>query len=799
VILDIKKTFGEEMLQFLRKHQRYFFIVITAAIVVSFSFFGTYSSMNRSEAPKDKEIGRGVSGKPVMQQELAALCRLIGSSPYDHADRSQGAMPNFLNDGVMERDFFSSGLGVMLAKRYFDELKGDLDPRVKKIQQFHPYVHPHSYQISAEGAWARYSPEMLERFRLLKTKSDQPTTETLALMFRLYIDQAMVPPDALKYILRMQQQQMGVEPDPLLGNSDLRLFGFTSIEDWFGPRFVSLIGQFIVNAAQAAEERGYEIAAEEVRADLFQNIYQGYRQLSQNAELTSEEAHRYYQMKMRALGFDEAMLIGTWKKVMLFRRLFEDGSGSVLMDPLAYQQFDRFAKENVRIALYQLPAVLQFADFRSMLKFQLYLEGVALDAGRLRTDLRLPRQMATEEQIGKKIPELVQRDVELEWSAVSKEELTRSISIKESWEWEVADAHWEQLKKTFPELASCKADTKMDRLVFLNSVDAKLRAKIDQCARENMVGERPAEIRLALENAPTKRAALGLKMRGTEFPFLGVKDNVGLGLLVEGASLKGEAPNAAAESLAFYSPDDEHFYSIQVVAREDAKRVLRFAEASKDGTLDKLLDKKLEEAYPEVRKKDTRYFQQSNGSWKPFKEVRDQIGKYLFSDLTKTIEDRYRTHFGVLPGREGDLPTHFYSSARLIDFMRDAQEALKVDATDSHWLRGEGQEESLAAQWLIEVSDQLVERCTQVNFSKEEMFLLPPRQWSDLKIGDRGALAFYIVQEKGSSLKPSISSVEQGHQILAHDAKCDMMLQMLHRIERKKAIDLTSAFFEERE
>jgi hypothetical protein len=468
------------------------------------------------------------------------------------------------------------------------------------------------------------------------------------------------------------------------------------------------------------------------------------------------------------------------------------------MDPLAYQQFDRFAKENVRVALYQLPSALQFADFRSMLKFQLYLEGIASDAGRLRTDLRLPRQMATREQIEKRIPELVQRDVELEWSVVSKEELTQLMSIKDTWEWETVDAHWEHLKKTFPELSTFKADSKAHRLSLLNTVDAKVRAKIDQCAREKMVEERPADIELALEKAPVKRSTFGLKMRGTEFPFSAVKDSVELSALLEGASLQGEAPNTAAERLTLYPADDQHFYRIQVVRREEVKEVLSFADASKDGTLDKLLDKKLEAAYPDVRKRDTQYFQQSSGLWKPFREVRDHIGKYLFSDLVKTIEDRYRSHFGLLPGQEGELPMSFYSNARLVDFMREAQEALKVDPVDPYWLRGELQEDSLLAQWLLETSDQLIERCSEVPFSKEEMFTLQPQQWSNLKIGDRGALTFYIVQEKGSSLKPSVLSVEQGHQILAHDAKCDMMLQMLQKIEQKKAIDLNFILAEER-
>jgi hypothetical protein len=66
-----------------------------------------------------------------------------------------------------------------------------------------------------------------------------------------------------------------------------------------------------------------------------------------------------------------------------------------------------------------------------------------------------------------------------------------------------------------------------------------------------------------------------------------------------------------------------------------------------------------------------------------------------------------------------------------------------------------------------------------------------------VKIGERGALAFYIVQERGSSIKPSWHGAQQGHEILSFDAKRDMMLQMLQRIHQKKAIDITSVIAEE--
>lgn len=781
------------MLNFLRKHQRVFFIVITITIVVSFCFFGTYSTFGQREEIPDREIVRGVNGAPIMQQELLALCRLIENSSLELMDLERREMPNFLNDGVIEKDFLDSGLGVMLATIYFDELKPDLDLRLKKIRQFRPYVHPYNPQISAEGSWGRFSPDLLNHLRQLKESGDQATTETVALMSQLYLEQASLPASLLKQMITMQQNQLGAQPDPVLVNSDLRLFGFKSMEDWFGPRFVSLIAQFILNAAQIAEENGYDVKIEEIRSVLFQNIYQGYQKNSRNVQISAEEADHYYQMKMRSLGLDEKMLVGVWKKVMLFRRLFEDGSGSILIDPLVYRQFDQFAKENVHVRLYQLPHALQLPDFRSMLQFQLYLEAIAMDPLRLRSDLSIPKQFASLEQIEKRAPELVERQIEIEWREVSKEDLVKSISVKDTWNWEGVDQHWELLRTHFSELAHIDARSVQDRLNALEKLDKKLRIKIDQFARAKMVDGQPDKHKLALELAPIKTSLIGLKGKGTTLPFKGIKDSSELVALLEKAALKDQASNVANERLDDYTPDHERYYRIQVTRREEAKKILTFDEAVKDGTLSKLLDKRLEESYPEVRKRNAQHFQQNNGQWKPVKEVKDQIGKYLFADLLRSIEEHYRAHFGLLPGRAGELPLAFYSNARLLPFMQEVQSCLRTNPEDATWILmdRENVSASLSSQWLLERTEKVMQRCTEVPFSKEEMFTLSPEQWSPVKIGEKGALAFYFVQKKGSPSASPLENIEQGHQILSFDAKRNMMLQILQKIQQKKAIDLS--------
>jgi len=779
------------MLNFLRKHQKIFFIFITTAIVVSFCFFGTYGTMAQPESAPDRELGQGVCGKPIMQHELTALCHLLESSVFDAASVERGAVPNFLNDGVVEKDFLANGLAALLVKRYFEEFKSDLDQRVKKIHVYRPYVHPRSSQISVEAAWARFVPRLHASYQMLKANSDQPTFETAALMCQLYLDQAMLPQATLKQLLAMQQSQVGVTPDPALANLDLRLFGFKSLQDWFGPHFVPLLAQCIINAEQIAREKGYEVKNEEVRTDLFKNIATGYQQVSRSAVLNPEEIDHYYQISMRSLGLSEPSLIHAWKQVMLFRRLFEDGSGSVFVDPLAYQQFEHFAKENVRVTLYQLPHALQLTDFRTMMKLQLYLELLSAEDSPVKGELRLPKQMASLDKIEKRAPELVERKIELQWSTVSKETLSREISIRETWEWEGKEGNWALLQRQFPELGV--QGTKEMRLAALNALDETLRMKVDEFARTKMVEGQLEKIQVALEHAPSKTQVVGLKARGGVLPLPALGQSEELTGLLKSAALQGESPNAASERLKCYTADGEHFFSIAVLHRDEERRVLLFDEASREGSLDKILDKRLESAYPDARRRESSSFQQSSGQWKPFKEVKDQVGKYVFADLLGSIEENYRNQFGFLPGKEGQLPLGFYSNARMLFFMQEAQKHLKANPFDSAWVKSEeSEQQGLASQWLLEMSEQTLQRCTQTPYSKEEMFTLEAQQWSPVKVGDRGHLAFYFVQERETSSQPPLESVKQGHEILSLDAKRDMMLQLLTKMQQKRAV-----FFEE--
>ncbi|MBY0528966.1 MAG: hypothetical protein K2P51_02120 [Rhabdochlamydiaceae bacterium] len=777
------------MLNFFRKYQRAFFIVVTIVIILSFTFFGTYSASlaGAKEAP-DRVVCKGIEGKEITERRLGALTRLISSSLLD---REQGKVPNLLNDGVIQRDFLATGMGMILARRYFDELKPELDSRLPRIKHYRSFVHPEVKELSVEAVWQRFHPVLSQHLSLLKSKSDQMTMETLALLFQIYLDQAQFPEEIVKQILVYQMNQMGMAADPLVQNADFSLFGFHTLEDWFGPRFVELASQFILNAAQCAEENGYKITNEEVRADLYQNIAHGYKEIAPQGTLSTEEMQAYYQNEIHSLGLNESSAVESWKQVLLFRRLFNDVGNSVFLDPLSFKQFLSFTKENTKVDLYELPDELRLKDLRSVFRLQVYLDAVTQNP--VKGSLLLPTRFLPLDQIEKRAPELIDQFFEIEYAQVEKQELARQISLKETWEWETQESSWEVLKKQFPVLAQEKALSVSERFLVLDKLDANERFKIDQFARLAILDSQREKLQMALAAAEPRTWSGGLRAKGGKLPLVGIHDQAALYHLLKSAPLAHEDPSERTQDLlSFYSQDGQVFTKFRVKQRDAERKLLTFASALSDGTLDQMLDAKLEAAYPDVRRKQSAFFQQKDGSWRPFTEVKEAVGKLVYADLLKNIEESYRSNFGELPGTSGDLPSAFYTQHRLFAFVNTVKQMAEKQENSALWVREQEREITLDTQWQMLLKEQVIERSSTLSFHKEKMFSMKSNDWSAVEIGHSGSLAFYQVLGKSEAELSAVEEIDQGHRSLSLDARRSFMLSLVDEIQKKNAIHFTA-------
>lgn len=739
------------MLNFFRKYQKFFFIFVTIFIVSSFCFFGTSSILQGGAEEVDRVVGKAIDGSSITSRELEALNRILSASYEEHTTTL-----NLFNDGVIRKEFLSTGMGSLLVERHFDLIKEDLEARLKKAKHFRPYIHPKAPFLSAEAIWQQYFP-MLSRDLAFVRAETEATPESFFLLSRLYAAQLQFPPDSLKQFLLYQQNHFqNLPPDPDLQRSDLSLFGFHTMEDWFGPHFVNLVSRFIINSAAMAAQRGYSVSYDEARADLLFNV----NQVLQAHRIDLSEIQSHFQGQLRALQLDETTAIKAWRKVMLFRRLFHDVGNSALVDPLVYQTFGKYAKEGVTVDVYQLPKELRFENTIALFKFQLYLDAVASNK---ESGMMLPTAFLTPDEVEKHFPELVERRFVVKIAEARMDQIAARVSLKETWEWQADEKHWTLLQKEFPLLTEGIAEDKESRFQFLDKIDSKMRLKIDEFSRLQIANNHPEWLEEALESASTRTETLSIRSKSFKPVLAGVNDANKLAELLQLAPIEVNLASfhaqQAQEHLNRFSEDGNLYYRIKVVERAPYKQVITFAVATCDGTLEALLDKKLETAYPDVRKKESAVFQAAGGGWKPYAEVKEEIGKRVYAELLHAVKNQ--------------------PEQRLAEFMKVAQNQLTQNPEDTDWIRtDEIDTTQLDRQWLLEKSSNRLTRSAPLTFGKEEIFKLEEGAWSDVEIPANGNLYFLRVLERVEG--GTGAEMTQGQEILSIDARRHLMLQVLN-------------------
>ena len=333
------------MLDFFRRYQRYFFLVITVVIIISFSFFGTYSTLG-SNTWREQLAFKAVDGREVTRSDVDEMALFLATDNDDKQQYGGAWGPNFLNDGVIRKDFLETGLAQELVTAYRQEMQEDLQKRLQKEKKYSLYVHPQAPFLSTENVWNYFSPEMIVHFGSLRAAQEATDLEAINSRIALFLNQKKLSPSMIKQILRYQERQYTwLKPDPDLNQRDFSLFGYHNLEDWFGPHFTRLVSQFIINAAILAEGQGYQVSKAEAMADLIRNTQSSYQQNQNNPSLGVASPEEYFAEQLRLMNMDQTLAVKIWRQVLLFRRYFQDAGFSALVDTLTYQKFNQFAGE----------------------------------------------------------------------------------------------------------------------------------------------------------------------------------------------------------------------------------------------------------------------------------------------------------------------------------------------------------------------------------------------------------------------------------------------------------------------
>jgi hypothetical protein len=584
--LDIKGGF---FMQALRKYQRYVVFFIAIIIVISFVFAESFS-LTTAPTIQDTVAFKDISDREVSQSSLSALVRFLGSDVEDALLSEDGAGANFLNDGVIKKDFLQQGLCQLIAASFLETMKGDFEVRKLRQKNYKPYVHPYNKNLSARNAWAFFAPAIPSL--LDEMNKDVTNEEFFNLQVALYLNEKNFPEPYLRQVLNHQQSnESNSFKDSLLLNQKLSLFGYTSLEDWFGPNFLTLAAKYIINSSEIAKQRGILVSDDEALAELLYLNEMHYRRLvnSKNSKFNIRSSQELFMKQLNFLGLDKGGAVDIWKKVIAFRKLKENISDSLFLDHLTIDNFKDWSNKEVLIELYNIPSSLVFNNANQLKYFEVYL---SLITNSYSPTLILPKEFKSIDEIKELYPSIVYKKYDLNVASIDVSSLLMKSSLKEVWNWESDKNNWAKLLVKFPILGTDLNLTRQERLNILENLPSNTRVLVDNFARQEIVKLHPEWIDESLDRATFNKITIALKEKGDSFSKLGLKQNALLNQLLTTYPLSEEEKQSgtgikAKEALMAYSEDFQTFYRIEVLRKDDNLTLLTFNEALKDGSLKK--------------------------------------------------------------------------------------------------------------------------------------------------------------------------------------------------------------------
>lgn len=766
------------MLGFFRKYQRYFYVVITVVIIISFTFFGTYGAMGE-RVYSDETVLTAVDGSGVTRSQVERLALFLGT---DATDMEQYATwgPNFFNDGVLDKDFIRNGLASILLNAYGESVGPDLQSRLARERRYTPYEHPSFKALSASEVWRKYTPRKMELLETLQRSTNPLEPEAIQTRLDLYLSERDFSgrdlKQAISYAERMNQSW--VRPDPNLPYSELSLFGYHTVEDWFGPKFVRLASAFIINAAKEAEAKGYTVPDQEVLADLIKNAQISYSKVGSSGRLGVANANEYFKEQLRRLHMDQNQAIDTWRQVMLFRRLYDDIGNAVVTDTLSARQFLDYAKQSVSGDEYALPEEFQLGSFRDLQLFEAYLSAVS-DHDENSVDLPKSYKPLT------KIPtELIETRYQVEVTKVDEDELATRVGIREMWNWQQADSNWQALVEAFPELGTASAESTEQREKALDQLDTITRSRVDQFTRKQIVATHPEWVEQALASASPMHKILSIRAKGGSSPLAGVDDRGAFQAFLE-ATPDGETRT--------YSPNGQSHYAIRVIARDAEPHPLTFDQAKKEGVLYAMVDQELEWHYKQIREANPQAYRLPDGEWKELQYVRDEVAKSYYSELLAALKRE-----GVKRLSKEQRPKEWTSdhlaAVRFVPHVDEARKQLQEHGDEASWLvepalaeEGFVPPQSLSDQWKLSKKPFKEDR-------SEGATALTSKSgtWSPLNAAPNGALSFRNVAKNGSHAPESIliEKVMGTQKLLSYAAQQRYTRAFVEKLNEHKAMSL---------
>jgi hypothetical protein len=782
------------MLQYFRKHQKVIFLFTTVVIVISFLFFGTFSSvLSMQTSVKDEEIGKLIDGTSLKKRKLQVMTQFLSASIENIHDGGKKFV-NLLNDGVVEKDVLATPLAKHLINQYSDQCQNELMQRCQRAAAYKPYVHPRAPHISVEEVYATFDPSLKDALMRMQKNFCTNSQDAFQILSEVYLKQKRIPSEMIKRIITFQESQATIsDKDLSIENIDFSLFGYHNLTDWFGERFLQLTGQFILQAASYARTQGLEVTKAQARKSLVENLAKSIKLIS-NESISKDDLTNLFHQQLNVLGVDEALCLDIWCDILLFRQLFAHADSYASFDEGLISHQKEMAKKVSFIDMYELPSTLKPSDFSALMKLQVYIESISHLKNR--SDLlEIPRQMLSTAEVEKKVPELVQKGYVVEYSEATKADVLSQIALKDIVQWQMNDANWTLIKQQIPCLAKEKPASSEEKYLLMESLSSKDKQKLDLMAQNAILDLRPDLIKQALQNAQKKTKELKISLKGSSLPFK-IENHQLLMQFLDKAPTASEK-NLSAEMIAAkqkllsYTEDGVSYYSIHLISRDDAKRILTFSQASSSGVLDQLLTKRLEELYPDARRREPLLYQYADGSLKPLSEVKEHVGRFAFADLLKAIEGEYTQHFGIRPSPQQLQTASFYTSYRMLKYVKMAKQDLEINPDDPRWVlqvHDKMYQREIERQWLLKKVSKEVSLTDTSIFISNKVLDVKAGDFSSIVTTKAGVLSFFKMIKKELRDDLSIEEKNRIDDLVHSEAKNALMKDLILQMKNKSSV-----------
>ena len=777
------------MLNIFRKYQKSIYLFVTVIIVISFSFFGTYGTFGSNRWREDI-IVTSVNGSEISHHEIDQFNNFISSDAHDKLMLGGALGPNFLNDGVIKKDFLETGLAKLLMQAYKSDLESYFAEKLDREKKYQLYKHPQASFIGVEQTWSYFAPSMQENFKKMQDVEDAEdilSDKALEARINLYLSEKEIPAHTLKRILQYQEQQFDwVVSDQKIDNLDLSLFGYHSVSDWFSPAFTSLVSQFIISSAEIAEKNGYHITPAEAMSDLIKNAQVSFAENSKSPLISADNAQEYFNQQLQVMGIDVDTAVEIWQKVMLFRRYFADFGQAVFVDAVPQREFQQFSSQKALLKNYTLPRELQLTNLEELKDFEIYL--AAISGKSPEENVLLPHKLLSAKEVSDNYPSLEKSSFEVELSKVSVKNLQRKISIKDIWTAETEDSMWQELREKFPEIGKQKAENKKERLKVLDNLNRSVRVRVDNIVRQRIIQANPKWIEEALNIAPVSKQEIQF-VNDSSVPTLD-------GVAGKAAKLKLKKLLENSSDIDSYTPDEQNYYRIKVLKKPENKAVLTFAEAKAKKVMPNLKKAVLKNFYQQLQAQGNSDFKNDQGKWLPFEEIEKELATKYFAFTLQLIQDQKEALKPSYP-HLANLSQDQLVQLRFYPYIQQVQDALATNYTQgvAEFVRDEEKKDndnSLEDQWKLTASDLTVSRKNRGKLlAVDDLFTKDVGHWMEPTVDLTGKLSFMqLINFEPATEKSLQTEVLKMQNMLAETAEQYLMKKVLAEIESAKAINL---------